>query len=229
MDIKRLPIGVIDSGKGGIGVIHYLSFALKNEDFLFYMDNENFPYGNKSRKEIKRIGEEAISRIIDKSKMIILACNTLGCHFDLDVQKPLYKINECIMEDLKRKAKKGKVLFLTTFLTKRSGYFQNECDKLKIDYQILSCPRLVNMVENRSINFDEVKRILSSELNKDYSVVVLGCTHFYYLEEQIKKLFPKCKIVSGYNILEKKIKKDLRKYRYKNLSKNGPSITVMRT
>lgn len=229
MDKRNLPIGVIDSGKGGMGVINYLSFSLVNEDFLFYMDNKNFPYGNKSRKELMGIGKVAFDSIKEKVKMIVIACNTLSCYLDIDIDKPIYKINECIMEELKKKIKKGKVLLLTTYLTKRSNFFQDECEKNKIDYHIISCPRLVNMIENKCCTYDEVKKILSSELEENYSAIVLGCTHFYHIENHIKKLFPNAQTISGFKVLKKKVKKDLRKYKLKNSKKNGSNIKVYRT
>jgi glutamate racemase len=161
--------------------------------------------------------------------MIIIACNTLGCHLNIDIEKPLYKVNECIVEELKKYKRKNKVLLLTTSLTKRSGYFQNECELLKINYDILSCPKLVSMVETSSFNFQEIKECLSEVIDNKYDVIVLGCTHFYYLEEYIRRIYPKAKIITGYNVLEKRIKKDLKKYQLKNNKKTGSSITVIRT
>ena len=90
---KTLSIGVIDSGKGGKGVINYLSFAFKNEDFLFYMDSKNFPYGNKTRSELLKIGEDVINTIIDKTKIILVACNTLSCYLNKKINIPMIKIN----------------------------------------------------------------------------------------------------------------------------------------
>ena len=228
MEKNNLPIGVIDSGKGGVGVIHYLSFSLKNEDFLFYLDHDNFPYGNKSRKEIIDIGFNAIEVLKEKSKMIVVACNTLSCYLDVNIDKTIYKINECIVEKLLKIKRKKKVLFLTTSLTKKSNYFQNECEKHNIEYNIISCPKLVDMVENDKINYDKVLEILKEEFNKNYNIIVLGCTHFYYLEEHIKKIFPKTKIVTGYDVLLKKINKDLKKHKLKNIKQNSSSITIVR-
>lgn len=228
MDKNKLPIGVIDSGKGGVGVIHYLSFALKNEDFLFYMDHEHFPYGNKSRKEIIEIGYDAIDVLKEKSKMIVIACNTLSCYLDIDIGKPIYKINECIIEKLLKIKRKKNVLFLSTFLTKRSNYFQSECEKYQIEYQIKSCPKLVHMVENNAVSYDKVIEVLEDEINKNYNAIVLGCTHFYYLEEHIKKLFPKAKIITGYDVLLKKINRDLKRYKLKNIKKNNSNINIIR-
>lgn len=226
---KTLPIGIIDSGKGGMGVINYLSFTLINEDFLFYMDHKNFPYGNKSRKDLIEIGNEAFNNLKEKVKIIIIACNTLSCYLDIDINKPVYKINECIMEEIKKKIKKGKVLFLTTYLTKRSNYFQDECEKIGINANVVSCPRLVTMIENKTCSYEEVKKILRLESENKYDAVVLGCTHFYHIENHLKRLFPDAHIISGFNILKKKIKKDLRKYKLKNNKKTGSIIKVYKT
>lgn len=228
MDKCNYPIGIIDSGKGGMGVIHYLSFALKNEDFLFYLDHENFPYGNKSRNEIIKIGNDATEVINRKVKLIIIACNTLSCYLDKSIGKPIFKINECIIEKILKIKKKKNVLFLTTSLTKKSNYFQEQCENYSIKYHVLACPSFVDMVENNEINYDKVKDFLKEEIDKDYNVIVLGCTHFYYLEEHIRKLFSKAKIVTGYDILKRKIKKYLKKNKLNNNQKNRSVISIIK-
>ena len=228
MDKKALPIGVIDSGKGGKGVIHYLSFALKNEDFLFYMDSKNFPYGNKSRIEIFEIGKECLKNINEKVKLIIIACNTLSCYLNKNNDVPIIKINECIVEKIKRNKYKN-VLFLTTMLTNKSNYFQNECKKYRIKYKIKSCPELVEMVENNTINIDKIKYILNEEFNEKYNAIVLGCTHFYYLEKDVSMLFPDIDIITGFDILKKRIKKELKFSKIKNSRNNKSKITILKT
>ena len=70
--------------------------------------------------------------------------------------------------------------------------------------------------------------ILEDEVNKNYNIIVLGCTHFYYLEEHIKRIFPKSKIVTGYDVLLKKINKDLKKHKLKNIEQHSSSITIFR-
>ena len=228
MEKNTLPIGVIDSGKGGKGVIHYLSFGLKNENFLFYMDSKNFPYGNKSRSEIFEIGKDAIKMVQDKTKIIVIACNTLSCYINKNNDISIIKINECIVEKVKRKKYKN-VLFLTTSLTNKSNYFQNECEKYQIKYKIKSCPELVEMVENNLINKDKIKDILKEEFNGNYDAIVLGCTHFYYLEKDITKLFPNAKIITGFDVLLSKIKKELKLLKLKNSRVNKSKISVYKT
>lgn len=226
---KILPIGVIDSGKGGEGIIHYLSFNLNNENFLLYKDQKNFPYGNKSRNEIITIGNNAIETIQDKVKLIVIGCNTLSCFLESKVDIKILKINECIIEKITKLKIKKRILFLTTNLTKRSNYFQNKCDELGFKYSIISCSTLVNMIEENKINKEEIKRILNNEIVKDYDAIVLGCTHFYYLEEQIKKLFPGVYIVTGFDIMEKHIKHYFKKHKLKNKRRNNTNITVIKT
>ena len=132
------------------------------------------------------------------------------------------------IEKVKRKKYKN-VLFLTTSLTNKSNYFQNECEKYQIKYKIKSCPELVEMVENNLINKDKIKDILKEEFNGNYDAIVLGCTHFYYLEKDITKLFPNAKIITGFDVLLSKIKKELKLLKLKNSRVNKSKISVYKT
>lgn len=223
------PIGVIDSGKGGIGLIHYLSFSLNNEDFLFYQDKENFPYGRKSREEIISIGDKAIVKLIQYNpKLIIIACNTLGCNYTPSVSKKVFKINEIIMKEIKQKVKKESVLILSTERTLKSGYFQKECERNCIEAEVKACPYLVEAVEYNKINKNKIQDYLFKLYDKDYGYIVLGCTHFYYLEEIIKDTFKnKVKIIKGYSLLEKSIKKYLRKNKLRNKKDINGEIRII--
>lgn len=77
MKRNKLPIGVFDSGVGGISTLAKLRDILPNEDFVFYGDSCNAPYGGKTKEEILRLSENVTKKLVDKNvKAIVIACNT---------------------------------------------------------------------------------------------------------------------------------------------------------
>ena len=193
------------------------------------MDKSNFPYGEKTNFELQNIGSNSLNVLEKKKcKLILIGCNTLSCVLENNSNINIIKINECIIDEVKRKIKKGRVLVLCTKLTKKSGFFQLELNKLHLDYDVVSVKEFVNMVENNSININKIKEKLSPYLNIKYDAVILGCTHFYYLEEYIKELFMNSKIIHGFNNMEKKVKRFLKKNNLKNHSLNSGNIVVVR-
>ena len=190
------PIGVFDSGVGGIGTLAALRRELPEEKFLFYGDTANAPYGTKSRDEvmgcINRIMEHLLAQEV---KAVVIACNTatavaaaeLRVRYDL----PIIGI-EPALKPASEVRKDGSILVLATPMTLKLEKFRALYARYGEGAIPLPCPGLMELVE-REAN-DEARRYLL-ELLSPYDLtkvdaVVLGCTHYVFLRPLLKEILP---------------------------------------
>ena len=190
------PIGVFDSGVGGIGTLAALRRELPEEKFLFYGDTANAPYGTKSRDEvmgcINRIMEHLLAQEV---KAVVIACNTatavaaaeLRARYDL----PIIGI-EPALKPASEVRKDGSILVLATPMTLKLEKFRALYARYGEGAIPLPCPGLMELVE-REAN-DEARRYLL-ELLSPYDLtkvdaVVLGCTHYVFLRPLLKEILP---------------------------------------
>ena len=201
------PIGVFDSGMGGLSVLHQAIKILPNEKYIYYADTDNVPYGTKTNNQIKEYVDSAVNFMVKKNvKAIVIACNTatsvninnLRKHYNISIigiepaVKPATKIN-----------KEKRILLIATPVTVREEKLKKllkEVDKEnKVD--LIALPRLVEFAEKEEFDSNNVEEYLKSEfkeLNLDnYSELVLGCTHFNYFKPILKKIFNNINILDG--------------------------------
>ena len=193
---KNSPIGVFDSGVGGIGTLAALRRELPGETFLFYGDTANAPYGTKSREEVMA----CVSRIMDHLlaqdvKAVVIACTTatavaaaeLRARYDL----PIIGI-EPALKPASEIRREGSILVLATPMTLKLEKFRALYERYGEGAIPVPCPGLMELVE-REAN-DEARRYLL-ELLSPYDLtkvdaVVLGCTHYVFLRPLLKEILP---------------------------------------
>ena len=193
---KNSPIGVFDSGVGGIGTLAELRRELPGESFLFYGDTANAPYGTKSREEVMG----CVSRIMDhllqqEVKAVVIACNTatavaaaeLRARYDL----PIIGI-EPALKPASEIRREGSILVLATPMTLKLEKFRALYERYGEGAIPVPCPGLMELVEREAD--DEARRYLL-ELLSPYDLaavdaVVLGCTHYVFLRPLLKELLP---------------------------------------
>ncbi len=186
-----LPIGVFDSGIGGLNVLNYLCNNLKNESFVYLGDNNNAPYGNKSREELKKLSISCVKNLIDfKVKAIVIACNTLSTNCYKDI-KDYSKLNvvgtyPTIVKD------DNSVLFCTNKTASSSFVKDNFNDSCVYPLSSLAKKIEDSIYFNAPLNLQN----LLPKLNKKPSAVILGCTHYIFLKDEFKRLF-NCKVYDG--------------------------------
>lgn len=205
---SKSPIGIFDSGLGGISVLHTVHDLLPNENLVYFGDSRYNPYGTKSKEEITKrciaICDELISQDV---KAIIIACNTatsacvnlLRGKYDIDIigMEPALKV-ACDRSAHQR------IAVWATDLTLSEKKFSNLMNRFKDEHHIVKvpCPKLVRMVEEDQLgNIDKVESVLMEYLNQcDYKhldSIVLGCTHFPFYTKDLKKLCPDVQIIEG--------------------------------
>ncbi len=199
-----LPTGGVaffDSGVGGLTVLQECILRGNGNLFYYYGDNQNAPYGNLSSARIYECTQRALDVFhVLHPAALVLACNTVTavCAEQLRAQYPFPIIGAepAIMPAC---ARGGKVLVLATAATCRSEKFLRLCDRARVKYPsaelvIHPCPHLAGAIEQGGINADFDLSIHISTM--PVSSVVLGCTHYIYIREQIKEYFS-CPVYDG--------------------------------
>ena len=195
------PIGIFDSGIGGLSVLNKLKELLPNESFVYLADNINCPYGNKSKKEIVFFSVKNTSKLIELNcKMIVVACNTATTNAIQKIRErvsvPVIGIEPGIKPAINY-TKTNNIGVLATEKTLSSKLFmktskENKIHNIKIHEQIGY--DLVNIIEKRSFSRNELFSILKSYLtpmiNKNIDCLVLGCTHYNFLSDIIEEILP---------------------------------------
>ncbi len=209
--MKSSPIGVFDSGYGGLTVLKELVKTLPDNDFLYLGDNARTPYGTRSFDVVYEYTLQAIKYLFSKNcPLIIIACNTASAkalrniqQLDLPKIAPDKRILGVIRPSVEKVAeitKNGRVGVLGTVGTVVSESYPIELEKwagghVKSTVQE-ACPMWVPIVENNEINTEGadffVRKNIQNILEKDpeLDTLILGCTHYPLLLETIKKYVP---------------------------------------
>ena len=197
-----LKIGMIDSGMGGISVLKGLIDGGINAEYYYLYDNKYHPYGSKTQNELVAIGYTNMQKLMSFGvDIVIIACNTLTSRgvrqlrtmFDLPiigVEAPIKPA--CLSSD--------NILLLATPATVKSDrvaeMIHNYTDK---NFYFPDMSNLARLIENNYENKEIIYDYLSENLQKYQNIesIVIGCTHYNFVCEELKKLFPQAKILSN--------------------------------
>lgn len=198
MDKNNCPIGIFDSGLGGISIYNALTQLLPQERFIYLADSENAPYGNKTQKKIRELSHRNTEFLVrEGAKCIVVACNTattqtiqyLRKQFDV----PFIGVEPAIKPAARYSVNK-KIGVLATEGTLRSNLFQKTFNTYgeSIEAVIQVGAGLVELIEQNKHNSKEIEELLSYYINpmlsRNIDVLVLGCTHYPFLIPAIDKM-----------------------------------------
>lgn len=201
------PIGVFDSGVGGLTVAKEIIRQLPNESIYFFGDVKNCPYGDKTKEEIIFHTENAVKFLISKGvKAVVIACNTATAASLEYLQKkytiPIIGVIKPGAITALQTTQMGKVLVLGTNFTAKSAAYSKEIHKINKQIEVFNkaCQTFVPFVENENYEDSEsVQRLLDSELKKckslAFDTIILGCTHYPILQKEIESYFNNKKMV----------------------------------
>lgn len=236
--MDKRPIGIFDSGIGGLTVLKKLEEVLPNEKFIYLGDTLNFPYGEKSREEIIKCSRSNIDYLLKQNvKMVIIACGTATSQ-SLEEMKKIYSIPIVgIIEptvDLVKKMNIQKIGVIATTGTVRSGAWKIKLKEKNPTIEVISkaCPLLANIAEEGRVKSKESLDAIHDymQIFKDNRVdtIILGCTHYPIYDEIIKKEFnlPITLINTGTAIAEK-VKKYLKENNIENTEERKMSKIVI--
>ncbi len=201
-----VDIVIVDSGLGGISLLPSFLHNLSFKKYVYFADTKYLPYGNKSLKRLFEITIFNVKKIIKKfkPKIIVFGCNTIGTTIFEQIKnyfpdQVFYTIKPNVQVE------QEKTLLLAT---NRTISFFNKT-KIK-NKNIILCKMncLTNKVENNIQNPENIVPYLKRRLLKYKKIkcIILGCTHYYFIKNQISKIFPKAKFVDGVNNLVSQIK-----------------------
>ena len=210
---KRGKIGVFDSGIGGITVLKEIIKVLPNEDYMYYSDSKNNPYGDRTDEEIKQLCDNIVKYFIDKDcKIIVIACNTASSKASDFLRKKYPQMTFIAIEPAYKMvhdyAYEKPTLVMATKGTIESEKFNlllKKYDNHKT--YLLPCVGLADRIENG--NEEEIKRYLNENIGAykgKVENVVLGCTHYPLIQEEIKEVLGQVNFFNGAPNLAKHLK-----------------------
>ena len=193
---KTAPIGVFDSGVGGLTVAREIMRHLPNEDIVYFGDTARVPYGSKSKDNIIRYSRQIINFLMTKGvKAIVIACNTASAQA-LDVVQKEYPIPIIgVVEPGARAAlevtEEKKIGVIGTEGTVRSGMYEKVIQGIQPDVEVMTkaCPLFVPLVEegfkDHHVTEEIIDFYLASMKESDIDALILGCTHYPLLRSKI--------------------------------------------
>ncbi|MGL4330005.1 MAG: glutamate racemase [Clostridium sp.] len=202
MDIKNSPIGFFDSGVGGLSVLREAISIMPNENYIYFGDSKNAPYGTKELDEVRCLTFNAADFLRKKNvKAIVVACNTATSAAIEELRNkyidiPIIGIEPALKPAVKLN-RKGSIIIMATPMTLREKKFKQLMLKYDdgCDIVPMPCPRLVEFVESGILEGEELEEYLRSKLKdyieKDIAAIVLGCTHYPFIKETLAKVVGK--------------------------------------
>lgn len=203
------PIGVFDSGYGGLTILSEIRRALPQYDYIYLGDNARAPYGTRSFEIVYRFTLEAVQYLFDQGcQLVILACNTASAKAlrsiqqndlpHIDPQRRVLGVIRPTVEALNKITHSGNIGLLGTPGTIHSGSYTAEVAKLYPDYRVYgqACPMWVPLIENNESDNEGADFFVQKYINNltaqcnDIDTVILGCTHYPLLYGSIRKHLP---------------------------------------
>ena len=211
-------VGVFDSGIGGLSVLRELEKILPNEDFYYYGDSLNNPYGEKSDEELFEITSGVVDYLVNKGcKLIVIACNTATTrcmkylrekYKDIIFVGTVPAIKVACDRDFK-----NTLVMATPATIESESTMELIRDNIRKDQNIylVACPGLANAIENN--DQERIEEILKETFreykDKEIDSIVLGCTHYPFIKEDILKEMPGVILLDGSRGVAMEVKRQL--------------------
>jgi glutamate racemase len=196
--MSKQPIGIFDSGVGGLSIWKEITTLLPHEDAIYLADSAHAPYGKKSADEIVRLCKKNTELLLEKGcKLIVVACNTATTNA-IDILRKSYPVSfigiEPAIKPASLQTKTNTIGVLATKGTLNSNLFSKTSSLHNKDIQIIEQDGegLVPLIEKGAINSPDMEELLekylSPMLDKNVDCLVLGCSHYPFLIPQIEKI-----------------------------------------
>lgn len=196
--MNRNPIGIFDSGIGGLSVVNKVLEEFPGEEIIYLGDAARLPYGTKSSTTVKKFAIQDTEFLLKfNPKLIIIACHTVSSIASDFLRKrfpQIYFIDVIgpSVEEAVKITKNKRIGIIGTPATIRSGRYKEDLLKRKKNLKVFSkaCPLFVPLVEegwfNHPVTYQVVKIYLEDLKKKDIDTLILGCTHYPFLKKAIK-------------------------------------------
>src|SRR5687768_5442399 len=196
---KILPIGIFDSGVGGISVLRAVREQIPNESVIYFGDQGHIPYGPRPMDQIRSFSEAITNFLLEHTvKIIVVACNTASAAALKYLREKFPAMQFVGMEPAVKPAAEhtqtGKVGVLATPTTFQGALYASVVERFANGVELLqdTCPGLVQQIEQGNLDGEETRRILEQALlpmlEKNIDTVVLGCTHYPFVIPLIQQI-----------------------------------------
>lgn len=198
---KNAPIGIFDSGIGGLTVVRAVMDALPNEDIIYFGDTARVPYGIKSAETVKQYAVQITDFLMtQKVKMILIACNTVTAAAEAEVRAaagdvPVLGVIEAgALAALQSQQRHHRIAVIGTLATVGSGAYQTSLQDLDPKVQVFSkaCSLLVPLAEegwtDNEIAELTLRNYLEDIRGMNIDSLILGCTHYPLFKDMIEKV-----------------------------------------
>lgn len=231
--MKTSPIGVFDSGIGGLTVVKEIIKVLPNESVIYLGDTARVPYGTRSPEVVTKFALELVNFLLDRNvKCLVVACNTISaiCLDKIKKVSPVPVLG--VIQPAVEKAvhlSKGKIGIIGTAGTIRSRSYEKEIKKLMKNAKVYSCacPLFVPLAEEGLHQHPVTKLVakdyLDQMIKSKIDTLILGCTHYPLLFSAIRETIGDVNLIDGAEPLAKKLKEILQK---ENLLSNSPNPSL---
>lgn len=198
-NLKNLPIGVFDSGVGGLTVAREIMRQIPNERIVYFGDTARVPYGGKSREIVTRYSQQIVRFLRTQNvKAIVIACNTASAYALEEIKKeidiPIIGVVKPGAVTATKATRNGKIGVIATEGTINSQIYTEYIKDLKPDAEVLgkACPLFVPLVEEGLLEdpvTDEIaQRYLSVLIDSGIDTLILGCTHYPLIRSTVGKV-----------------------------------------
>jgi glutamate racemase len=219
--MNNYPIGVLDSGVGGLTVLQSIVHELPDESVLYIGDSKNTPYGAKPPEEIYRLSKRLIEFLLqNKVKIIVIGCNTItvSCLDRLRSEYPNVPIigTVPVIKTAAAVSKNRRIGILSTTVTAQSDYQKHLIEEFASDCTVFNhgTDALVPLIEQGKIESSEMADSLNEVLKQFSSeridALALGCTHFPFLIEKIRQILgPDVQLLDSGGAIARQVKRVL--------------------
>ena len=226
--MSKNPIGIFDSGIGGLTIAHAIKNKLPNESLIYFGDTKHLPYGEKSEKAIKDYSLK-IAEFLKKNncKAIIIACNSASSTAYYHIKKninsiPIYNVIDPIVSFISKKYFNKKIGVIGTKATIQSGIYENKILEKNSSLSVasLETPLLAPMIEegffNQEISSTIIKNYLNDKKLNKIDILVLACTHYPLIQNEIISFYNKIDVIDSSKIIADYIHEELYKSKILN-------------
>lgn len=205
---SNLPIGVFDSGIGGLTVLSAIQTLLPGESLLYLGDTARVPYGTRSPETVQRYAERVASHLWNRGvKALVIACNTASTYALEPLSKagktlgiPVLGVIEPGVQEALAATQNGRIAILGTEGTVQGGRYQSLLEQGGAKVEALACPLFVSLAEegwtDGPIATAVAKRYLEN-LKSEPDTVILGCTHYPLLAPTLQRLLPDVTLIDS--------------------------------
>ena len=198
-NLKNLPIGVFDSGVGGLTVVREIMRQIPNERIVYFGDTARVPYGSKSKETVTKYSRQIVRFLETQNvKAIVIACNTASAYaleqIEKEIKVPIIGVVKPGAVTAARATQNGKVGVIATEGTIQSEIYTQYIKELKQDAKVIgkACPLFVPLVEEGLLEdpvTDEIaQRYLSVLIDSGIDTLILGCTHYPLIRSTVGKV-----------------------------------------